>query len=285
MLDRDVGGGRRALQRARSARGRSGPARPCGPAPARARAAAASRARSTVGMSPARPISTTIAASKRSCAASASAPISPISSCTVQASVSSQARSADRHAPQHLGDHRQRHAIVQRLADDVPAELLGRRVPDDARAGRDAARQQLVAASDRCRPRSRSRSARAAPAAPASRGGRWHAAMHARDRAGARQHAHALPDGEPVAQAGRALPALPVGQPEEAAPVDRPHEVAQFVGVGRPAAASGPARRTRHHDCRCASARSSRRPRARAPPSGRGPRPPARPGRRVRSVP
>src|SRR5581483_2045633 len=132
----------------------------------------------------------------------------------------------------------------QRLADDLRADALASRVPDDAGAGRDTAREQLLAAQADVHP----------DVVPIHllllrqpKGG--DVAGHRGDDAGqlarARQHADAAADGEQVASRERALPGLAVGEPEEAVLVDRPDQVAQLVGVGdqqdpRPRAAGPP---------------------------------------------
>ena len=110
-------------------------------------------------------------------------------------------------------------------------EPLAGRVPDQARARPDAARAQLVARQAGVDPEVVPVEVRLV-GQPQRRDVPGHGRDHARQLAGSAQDAHARADGEPVARTEGARPGLTVGEPEEAARVDRADQVAEFVGVG-----------------------------------------------------
>ena len=124
---------------------------------------------STLGMSPTRPTSSAIAASKRSASASARAPCRPFSSWTVAPSQSSHARSVGVDQRVH---QREPDAVVHARPDEQLADARGRARrtrPARRRARRPRARPRGRRA--RARPRSRRR--RACPSRAARRSSTW----------------------------------------------------------------------------------------------------------------
>jgi len=130
-----------------------------------------------------------------------------------------------RDTTQHLGDNRQWHSVVERLADDMLPQLGRLYIPDHTRARRDTARQQFLARQTGVNPKIvpgqlvRLRQYQRRYVAS-------DCGQYTGDQARAGEYLNTLPNSEPVTQAGLALPTLPIRQPKEAGRINRSDEVA-----------------------------------------------------------